>query len=169
MSLAVSRASNTRTTIPAIWNYVITHLFGLLALILCSNCSNTINIVLTTIGGHNVKLLFEPRKFPQACLISSTHGLGISLTALTVHPLFTFFLSHPSLQNPSLFFTVEELGRLIRAQYSTVAFIASSSNKITTYRSGSSLDSRRCLRDLQIYGPSLQWWTILCILCRDKS
>ena len=29
-----------------------THLFGLLALILCSNCSNTINIVLTTIGGH---------------------------------------------------------------------------------------------------------------------
>ena len=29
-----------------------THLFGLLALILCSNCSNTINIVLTTTGGH---------------------------------------------------------------------------------------------------------------------
>ena len=30
----------------------IAYLFGLLALILCSNCSNTINIVLTAIGGH---------------------------------------------------------------------------------------------------------------------
>lgn len=33
-----------------------------------------------------VKLLFENRGFPQACLISPTHGLGISRTALTVHP-----------------------------------------------------------------------------------
>ena len=38
------------------------------------------------------KPLFEPRRFPQPCLISYTHGLGMLLNALTVYP--------PSLQHP---------------------------------------------------------------------
>ena len=36
-----------------------------------------------------VKLLFATGRIPCACTISSTHGLGISRTALTVHPPFS--------------------------------------------------------------------------------
>jgi hypothetical protein len=35
-----------------------------------------------------VKLLFATGRFPCACVTSSTHGLGISRAALTVHPSF---------------------------------------------------------------------------------
>ena len=55
----------------------------ILALILCSNCSNNFNKLFGVIDPLFVKLLFANRSFPCACVIFSTHGLGISRTALT--------------------------------------------------------------------------------------
>ena len=60
----------------------------LLALILCSNCSNSINIELGGSSSHYVKLLFANWWVPCACTTPATHGLGISRAALTRAPLF---------------------------------------------------------------------------------
>jgi hypothetical protein len=55
----------------------------LLALILCSNCSNTFNKVFWVIDPNLLNYFLKPRRVPSACTTSSTHGLSISRTALT--------------------------------------------------------------------------------------
>ena len=58
----------------------------LLALILCSNCSNTFNKVFEGIALFLLNYFLRLRRFPCACTKSSMHGLSISRTALTVQP-----------------------------------------------------------------------------------
>ena len=52
----------------------------LLALILCSNCSNTFNKVLIPMWDHTVKLLFETSGFPFS-LLNISHGWSKHLTS----------------------------------------------------------------------------------------
>ena len=52
----------------------------LLALILCSNCSNTFNKVLTTTCRHTVKLLFETSGH-HFSLLNMTHGWSKHFTS----------------------------------------------------------------------------------------
>lgn len=62
----------------------------LLALILCSNCSNTFNKVLTSTWRHTVKLLFATSGITSACWKCSTDGRSISLAATIRPPLHPF-------------------------------------------------------------------------------
>ena len=52
----------------------------LLALILCSNCSNTFNKVLIPMWDHTVKLLFETSGFPFS-LLNISHGWSKHFTS----------------------------------------------------------------------------------------
>ena len=88
----------------------------LLALILCSNCSNTFNKVLTSTWRHTVKLLFATSGITSACWKCSTDGRSISLAATIRPPLHPHPHPHQPLSHhyqlamlvlPQCFFFVE--------------------------------------------------------------
>ena len=73
----------------------------LLALILCSNCSNTFNKVLTTTRCHTVKLLFETSSY-HFSLLNIIHGWSKHFTSrydpstpTLIKPLDIFNINYP--------------------------------------------------------------------------
>jgi len=73
----------------------------LLALILCSNCSNTFNKVLTTTRCHTVKLLFETSSY-HFSLLNIIHGWSKHFTSrydpstpTLTKPLNKFIINYP--------------------------------------------------------------------------
>ena len=93
---------------PAHWMESIS--LRLLALILCSNCSNTFNKVLTTTCRHTVKLLFETSGH-HFSLLNMFHGWSKHFTsrydpstpnALLPHPTITTMVRLPSLCPPGI-------------------------------------------------------------------